>query len=69
MLFTYGCHDTARGQRTRVENRVHIGVPCVRKQCLDITMATLFNYKLSISLASFVRFYILKFKKRLVEPP
>ena len=38
-LFTYGCHDTERGQRTRVENRVHFGMHCVRKQFLGIAMA------------------------------
>ena len=42
-LFTYGCHDsddTAWGQWKRVENRIHFGMHCVGKQCLDITMAT-----------------------------
>ena len=37
-LFTYGCHDTAQGQRKRVENGIHFGMHCVGKQCLDITM-------------------------------
>ena len=61
-LFTYGCHDTARGQRMRVENQIHFGMPYVGKQSLDITMATWYNNNLSVSLASFVRFYILKLK-------
>ena len=39
-LFTYGCHDTARGQQTRIENDIHFGMHCVGKQCLVITMAT-----------------------------
>ena len=42
-LFTYGCHDTGRGQRTRVENRVHFGMHCVGKQCLGIVMATWYD--------------------------
>ena len=29
-----------RGQKTRVENRVHFGMHCVGKQCLGIAMAT-----------------------------
>ena len=32
-----------KGQRTRVENRVHFGMHCVGKQCLGIAMATLYN--------------------------
>ena len=42
-MFTYACHDTTRGQRKRVENRIHLGMHCVGKQCLDITIATWYN--------------------------